>query len=165
MNKNEIEKAAEAGADKWVFETNGHTWSNNNNEAGDNFGSYKSGFIAGATSPEAKSYWEQQGGEEWQKCPKCDGQGTVSKPPYIPGDVNVWTSTSMSHACDICEGKRIIMKHQSPTPSTNVKERMFTKDEVMDMVIQAEIINQEKDFQKRVELRKEWVKSNLGIDI
>jgi hypothetical protein len=31
-------------ADKWVFETNGHKWSNNNNEAGDNFGSFIAGF-------------------------------------------------------------------------------------------------------------------------
>jgi len=31
-------------ADKWVFETNGHRWSNNNDSAGDNYGS----FIAGA---------------------------------------------------------------------------------------------------------------------
>jgi hypothetical protein len=31
-------------ADKWVFETNGHKWSNNNNEAGDNFGSFKEGY-------------------------------------------------------------------------------------------------------------------------
>ncbi len=30
-------------AEEWVFETNGHKWSNNNNEAGDNCGS----FIAG----------------------------------------------------------------------------------------------------------------------
>ena len=33
-------------AEKWVFETNGHRWSNNDNTAGDNYGS----FIAGATS-------------------------------------------------------------------------------------------------------------------
>lgn len=31
-------------AEKWVFEKNGHKWSNNNDEAGDNFGS----FLAGA---------------------------------------------------------------------------------------------------------------------
>ena len=31
-------------ADEWVFETNGMNWSNNDNTAGDNFGS----FIAGA---------------------------------------------------------------------------------------------------------------------
>lgn len=31
-------------ADEWVFETNGHKWSNNDNTAGDNYGSFKSGF-------------------------------------------------------------------------------------------------------------------------
>jgi hypothetical protein len=31
------------GAEKWVFETNGHKWSNNNDEAGDNYGSFMEG--------------------------------------------------------------------------------------------------------------------------
>jgi hypothetical protein len=39
-----IEQKILDAADKWVFETNGQQWSNNNNEAGDNLGS----FIAGA---------------------------------------------------------------------------------------------------------------------
>jgi hypothetical protein len=38
------QKTPEEAADKWVFETNGHKWSNNNNEAGDNFGSFIAGF-------------------------------------------------------------------------------------------------------------------------
>jgi len=37
------QETLEEAADKWVFETNGHKWSNNNNEAGDNFGSFKAG--------------------------------------------------------------------------------------------------------------------------
>ena len=40
VRKIDILKAAE----KWVFETNGHRWSNNDATAGDNFGS----FLAGA---------------------------------------------------------------------------------------------------------------------
>jgi hypothetical protein len=32
------------GAEKWVFETNGHKWSNNNDEAGDNYGSFMEGI-------------------------------------------------------------------------------------------------------------------------
>ncbi len=32
------------GADEWAFEINGHKWSNNDNTAGDNYGS----FLAGA---------------------------------------------------------------------------------------------------------------------
>ena len=39
MNKETIEGAAE----KWVFETNGHKWSNNDDTAGDNYGSFKEG--------------------------------------------------------------------------------------------------------------------------
>lgn len=40
-------------ADKWVFETNGHNWSNNNNEAGDNYGSFIAGYKAAlSNSPE-----------------------------------------------------------------------------------------------------------------
>ena len=32
--------------DTWVFDINGHKWSNNNNECGDNFESYCTGFRA-----------------------------------------------------------------------------------------------------------------------
>ena len=31
-------------AEEWVFKTNGHKWSNNDDTAGDNYGSYKEGF-------------------------------------------------------------------------------------------------------------------------
>jgi len=44
-NKETLEEVAE----KWVFETNGHKWSNNDDTAGDNFAS----FIAGAK-------WQQE---------------------------------------------------------------------------------------------------------
>ena len=40
ISSSELQIAAE----EWVFEKNGHKWSNNNDEAGDNFGS----FLAGA---------------------------------------------------------------------------------------------------------------------
>jgi hypothetical protein len=36
----DVEKLAE----EWVFETNEHKWSNNDDTAGDNFGSYREGF-------------------------------------------------------------------------------------------------------------------------
>lgn len=38
------QETLEEAAEKWVFETNSQKWSNNNDTAGDNFGS----FIAGA---------------------------------------------------------------------------------------------------------------------
>lgn len=43
-----------------------------------------------------------------QKCPKCDGQGIVSKPPHVAGDVNEWTSSEPSFQCDVCNGAKII---------------------------------------------------------
>ena len=48
----EIEEAAT----EWVFDTNGHKWSNNDDTAGDNYGS----FINGAKSDAAKNYWFKQ---------------------------------------------------------------------------------------------------------
>jgi len=44
----------------------------------------------------------------FQKCPKCDGQGTVSKPPYIAGDVFEWCSSSGLYQCNVCNGAKII---------------------------------------------------------
>jgi hypothetical protein len=47
------QETIEDGANKWVFETNADRWSNNDDTAGDNYGS----FIAGAKSDVAKNYW------------------------------------------------------------------------------------------------------------
>lgn len=38
-----MEKELEDFAEKWVFETNGHKWSNNDDTAGDNYGSFING--------------------------------------------------------------------------------------------------------------------------
>ena len=38
-----MDKELDGAAQKWVFETNGHKWSNNDNTAGDNYGSFKEG--------------------------------------------------------------------------------------------------------------------------
>ena len=61
-------------------------------------------------------YLDQQSKEEarvvpYQTCPKCDGQGSVSKPPYVPGDVHQWSSTSINFICDVCNGAKIIPMH------------------------------------------------------
>jgi len=48
--------------------------------------------------------------DAWQKCPKCDGQGIVSKPPYVAGDVHEWSSTSAVHTCNVCNGAKIIKR-------------------------------------------------------
>jgi hypothetical protein len=47
------QETIEDGANKWVFETNADRWSNNDDTAGDNYGS----FVAGAKSDAAKNYW------------------------------------------------------------------------------------------------------------
>ena len=52
----------------------------------------------------------------WQLCPKCNGQGIVSKPGDIPGDINEWTSSETSYVCDLCNGKKIIY-----IPSQSIK--------------------------------------------
>lgn len=46
----------------------------------------------------------------YQLCPKCNGQGIVSKPPYVAGDVYEWSSTQSSFTCDVCNGSKIIPK-------------------------------------------------------
>jgi hypothetical protein len=46
---------------------------------------------------------------KYQKCPKCDGQGTVSKPRYVAGNVHESLSSSVSHICDVCNGNKIII--------------------------------------------------------
>lgn len=53
------QETPEDAAEKWVFETNGHKWSNNDNTTGDNYGS----FIAGAEWQEQRMY----SGEEVKK--------------------------------------------------------------------------------------------------
>jgi hypothetical protein len=51
---------------------------------------------------------------EWQKCPKCDGQGIVSKPPWIAGDVYEWSDTVGQHQCNVCNGLMIIPSSPKP---------------------------------------------------
>ena len=47
----------------------------------------------------------------YQICPKCKGQGIVAKPPHIPGDVGVWSSSELFYTCDVCNGEKIIPIH------------------------------------------------------
>jgi hypothetical protein len=50
----------------------------------------------------------------YQICPKCNGQGIVSKPPYVAGDQHEWTSASTSFQCDVCNGAKIILMYVVP---------------------------------------------------
>ena len=41
-----------------------------------------------------------------EKCPTCKGQRTVSKPPWIAGDIDTWSDSSMrQYPCPTCNGK------------------------------------------------------------
>lgn len=88
---------------------------------------YKSGAGFGFSCGYEKAMTDfaasRSGGVQWQKCPKCDGQGTVSRPPYIAGDVNEWTSSETHFECNLCNGKMVI-SDQSPTaPASSVEDK------------------------------------------
>ncbi len=39
------------------------------------------------------------------KCPVCDGAGHVSRPPWVPGDMTTWASSStQTYPCHACGG-------------------------------------------------------------
>jgi DnaJ-class molecular chaperone len=46
---------------------------------------------------------------QYQLCPKCNGQGTVTKPPWVQGDVYKWASSSTSFVCDVCNGDKVLL--------------------------------------------------------
>ena len=50
------DETVEEAAETWVFETNGHKWSNNDDTAGDNYGS----FMAGAEWQSERGYSEEE---------------------------------------------------------------------------------------------------------
>ena len=44
------------------------------------------------------------------KCPVCDGQGKLNKPPWIAGDQHEWVSTSTQpYVCHACNGQGFIL--------------------------------------------------------
>lgn len=47
---------------------------------------------------------------EWQLCPKCHGQKSVSKPPYVAAEVTEWSSSATSFQCDMCNGDGKLLK-------------------------------------------------------
>lgn len=49
-----------------------------------------------------------------QLCPKCNGQGIVSKPPWVPGDSNQWVSDQTSHTCNLCNGAMVLYVQDDP---------------------------------------------------
>ena len=42
-------------------------------------------------------------------CPKCNGQGIVSRPPWIAGDLDSWsTGGTSSYTCNVCNGSGLV---------------------------------------------------------
>lgn len=76
----------------------------------------------------------------YQLCPKCNGQGTVSKPPYTAGDVYEWSSSSCQFQCDVCNGQKIIPMFILPQ-EVKIKEGKKSYDlEIGDNIMPLEII-------------------------
>ncbi len=59
----------------------------------------------------------------YQKCPKCDGQGIVSKPPFIAGDIESWLSDQTAWTCDVCNGSKIIPMVFIPNEKTITNDK------------------------------------------
>jgi hypothetical protein len=45
-------------------------------------------------------------------CPTCNGTGKVSRPPWLPGDVQTWTTNNPGETfdCGSCDGKGILWR-------------------------------------------------------
>ena len=44
----------------------------------------------------------------YQLCPKCQGQGLVSKPAWITAEQTTWEGTATSYQCDVCGGAKTL---------------------------------------------------------
>lgn len=47
---------------------------------------------------------------EYQLCPKCNGQGQVSRPPYLAGDIYTWSSDKTVYTCNVCNGSGVLAR-------------------------------------------------------
>jgi hypothetical protein len=44
-------------------------------------------------------------------CPVCNGAGTVSRPPWIAGDIQAWASTDLAvYECRACQGTGVLWR-------------------------------------------------------
>ena len=44
-------------------------------------------------------------------CPVCNGAGTVSRPPWVPGDQQTWVGNSTGgYHCNACNGSGLLWK-------------------------------------------------------
>ena len=65
---------------------------------------------------------------KYQLCPKCNGQGYVSKPPYVAEDQNTWTSSATSFVCDVCSGTKILLVQDDNSEIIVLAESSLKKD-------------------------------------
>jgi len=73
----------------------------------------------------------------YQLCPKCSGQGTVTKPPYVPGDVDGWITSQSAWTCDICNGdKTILVSSQKEEIDAAMRMRMDSENEWIKQVVE-----------------------------
>lgn len=58
------------------------------------------------------------------KCPVCDGTGTVSRPPWVGGDVREISATvTPTYPCRSCDGTGIVWERTAADyPITVVKD-------------------------------------------
>jgi hypothetical protein len=57
-----------------------------------------------------------------QLCPKCKGQGIVSRPPWIPADQPTWVSHTLGpYRCNLCDGMKVIDLDSLPFRGSDVE--------------------------------------------
>lgn len=60
---------------------------------------------------QSESSGQEQGqAAEFQLCPKCSGQGRVSKPPGLAAEITHWSGTALDYECDVCNGSKTIAR-------------------------------------------------------
>jgi hypothetical protein len=62
--------------------------------------------------------------QRWQACPVCNGAGSVTRPPWVPGDVQTWYGgASAGHVCPTCKGARMLdVLSGNPPPQLTLVE-------------------------------------------
>jgi len=59
-------------------------------------------------------------------CPVCQGQRTVSKPSWIAGDINTWTTASAeNYPCPTCDATGIVWEVEPSFFSYKYSEDSF----------------------------------------
>lgn len=60
-------------------------------------------------SPDSGNEKRDGGEKRPYTCPVCNGQGKVSKPPWVAGDQQTWTDSGInSYTCPACHGTCVL---------------------------------------------------------